>query len=234
MKKSPAGSCHNPSSDSDAVLRASEVVAITRRLAYNRDTLSPSKKMEQIAVGVLLKGLYQTIVFTIELDQVPTALRTCVELVRTCYTDWCDLVELRNEYLALLESQPKILDRMNNIITNAHVSLQEVCVLVEKCRPVGGGSRPSLIRRLEWVLLDSTLFKQYEPVISRHHSSVLAELNFLRNLAFSSGTGGLQQEAEGGSDGDDKKPAKPKPTFENLDILGDIMGRSSSRSCIYC
>jgi len=190
--------------------------------------------MEQIAVGVLLKGLYQTIVFTIELDQVPTALRTCVELVRTCYTDWCDLVELRNEYLALLESQPKILDRMNNIITNAHVSLQEVCVLVEKCRPVGGGSRPSLIRRLEWVLLDSTLFKQYEPVISRHHSSVLAELNFLRNLAFSSGTGGLQQEAEGGSDGDDKKPAKPKPTFENLDILGDIMGRSSSRSCIYC
>ncbi|PKS07403.1 hypothetical protein jhhlp_006005 [Lomentospora prolificans] len=187
--------------------------------------------MEQIAAGMLIKGLYHTIVFTIELDQVPTALRTCIELVRTCHADLCDLIELRNEYLPLLETQAKILERMNGIITKAHEILQEVCVLVEKCRPVTGGNKTPFLRRLEWVLLDAALFKQYEPVISRHHSTVLAELNFLRNLAFSSGAVGVHRRVEQTSG--DAKPTKNRPTFENLDMLGDIMGGSTSKSFHY-
>src|SRR5262245_27502615 len=121
--------------------------------------------MDGVAALALLKGAYYSVVIGIDLNQVPTTIQKCLELVETCHSDLCDLIELRNEYLQLLQSQPKVLDRMNNIITQAHQGLAEVCALVEKCRPEAHGGRTPLRSRINWLLVDSNLFKCQEPII---------------------------------------------------------------------
>jgi hypothetical protein len=73
---------------------------------------------------------------------------------------------------------------MNRIITEARQALQEVCILVEKCRPEAHGGKTPMLNRLNWMFVDSNLFKQKEPILSRQHSAVISELNFLRQLAF--------------------------------------------------
>ncbi|KAK0648208.1 hypothetical protein B0T16DRAFT_326817, partial [Cercophora newfieldiana] len=134
-----------------------------------------------IAVGTL-KVAYNLLIFGIKVDQVPAAVRRCVELVRTCHFDLEDLIKLRNESLRMLESKPAILTRVNTIIENARTGLLEVARLVEKLRPeVHEGNTP-LRGRLEWLFVDSREFDSQEPLISRQHSSVIAELNFLRQL----------------------------------------------------
>jgi len=182
--------------------------------------------METIFLPAGVKALYHAVAFTIELDQVPTAIRTCIELVRTCHTDLCDLIDMRNEYLPLLETHPKILDRMNGVISKAYKNLRDVCHLVEKCRPVTGSTKTTFRQRLVWVLVDSSTFKQYEPVISRDHSTVLAEFNLLRHLAMNSGTSGVQSESARFNG--ESNPVAYRPTFDNIEILGDIMGGSTS------
>ncbi|KAK0610911.1 hypothetical protein B0T14DRAFT_439392, partial [Immersiella caudata] len=134
-----------------------------------------------IAVGSL-KVAYHLLIFGIKVDQVPAAVRRCIELVRTCHFDLEDLIKLRNESLPMLESKPAILTRVNTIIENACVGLLEVARLVEKLRPEAHGGNTPLRGRLEWLLIDSREFDSQEPLISRQHSSVIAELNFLRQL----------------------------------------------------
>jgi len=172
-----------------------------------------------IAVGTL-KIAYNLLIFGIKVDQVPAAVRRCVELVRTCHFDLEDLIKLRNELLPMLESKPAILTHVNTIIENARAGLLEVAKLVEKLRPeVHGGNTP-LRGRLEWLFVDSREFDSQEPLISRQHSSVIAELNFLRQLVL------LTPLIDGAKAGGSGAAAEPRPmvAWENVALLDEMLG----------
>ncbi|KAK4443029.1 hypothetical protein QBC34DRAFT_417782 [Podospora aff. communis PSN243] len=171
-----------------------------------------------IAVGSL-RVAYHFVIFGIKVDQVPAAVRRCIELVRTCHFDLEDLIKLRNEALPMLESKPAILTRVNAIIENARAGLLEVARLVDKLRPeIHGGNTP-LRGRLEWLLVDSREFDSQQPLISRQHSSVIAELNFLRQLVLFAPL--IDGAKAGGS-----AAAGPRPmvAWENVALLDEMLG----------
>ncbi|KXH42224.1 hypothetical protein CSIM01_08976 [Colletotrichum simmondsii] len=168
-----------------------------------------------------LRATYYIVLFGIELDQVPQEVRNSLELVRTCHTDLQYLIEIRNELLPLLQRRPKVLERVNSIIETTHKGLVEVCELVEKSRPRLNNGRTPFRSRLSWILLDSAHFKAQRPVISRHHASVLAELNFLRQIA-------LLAPTPDRGDGDDDASKKPTMLFDNVALLEDLIGKANT------
>ncbi|KAH8880211.1 hypothetical protein GQ53DRAFT_774350 [Thozetella sp. PMI_491] len=129
-----------------------------------------------------LRAALDIILFAVELDQVPRAVGRCLELVRTCHADIQHLIELRNEYIEILSRRPKELERVNRVIENANRGLMEVCKIVEKCRPEANNGRTGFRARLWWMWMDSAEFKDQQPIISRQHSAVIAELTYLRQL----------------------------------------------------
>ncbi|KAF9880282.1 hypothetical protein CkaCkLH20_02236 [Colletotrichum karsti] len=130
-----------------------------------------------------LHATYQLILFSVDVDQVPSQVRRSLELVQTCHRDLQHLIEIRNECLPLLDKTPIVLNRVNEIIAAANQGLLEVCQIVEKCRPDANNGRVPFKNRVAWVMFDSREFRAQEPVISRHHAAVLSELNFLRQTA---------------------------------------------------
>ncbi|OHE98656.1 hypothetical protein CORC01_06107 [Colletotrichum orchidophilum] len=167
-----------------------------------------------------LRATYFNVLFAIELDQVPQEVRNSLELVRTCHTDLQYLIEIRNELLPLLQRRPIVLERVNNIVEATHKGLAEVCEILEKSRPRLNNRKTPFRSRLSWTLLDSGQFKGQGPVISRHRESVLAELNFLRQIAL------LAPSSEGDM-GDDTAAKKPTVLFDNVALLGDLMGKAN-------
>ncbi|KAF4815786.1 hypothetical protein CGCTS75_v012890 [Colletotrichum tropicale] len=165
-----------------------------------------------------LHATYQLILFSVDVDQVPSQVRRSLELVQTCHRDLQHLIEIRNECLHLLEKTPIVLNRVNEIIAAADKGLIEVCQIVEKCRPDANNGKVPFKNRVGWVLFDSREFRAQEPVISRHHAAVLSELNFLRQTALLAPQ--LQQQ----------KPAitteikKGTEIFDNVALLGGLMG----------
>ncbi|KAF4437010.1 hypothetical protein FACUT_5916 [Fusarium acutatum] len=127
---------------------------------------------------------FNLLTWALDHDQVPNDIRRSLELVRTCDSDLQHLIELRQECLHLLQRRPKVLDRVHNIIESAQRGLQEVCEIIERCRPEADrGGKTTFSKRMAWVLVDASEFKSQEPIVSRHHAAVLAELNFLRQIA---------------------------------------------------
>ncbi|KAJ4147947.1 hypothetical protein LMH87_002439 [Akanthomyces muscarius] len=116
--------------------------------------------------------------------RVPNEIRICLELVQTCHQDLQDLISLRNKHLELLEAAPaQILTRLNTVIDQANRGLAAARAIVEKCRPQAHhGNKTPLHSQLEWAWGASSEFRCQEPLLSRHHAAVLAELNFLRQL----------------------------------------------------
>ncbi|KAF7554292.1 hypothetical protein G7Z17_g3032 [Cylindrodendrum hubeiense] len=169
-------------------------------------------------MGGSINPLRRLTSLTIEYDQVPDEIRCCLELVRTCNQDLQRLIELRNEHLALLEKQPDALERVNNIIGAAHKGLAEICEVVEKCRPEANRGKTPFRNRMKWIFGDSTQFRNQEPVISRHHATVLAELNFVRQVALWAPIADQQRVSES------QTAEAPLPVFNNIGLLGDLMG----------
>ncbi|KAF5984088.1 hypothetical protein FCOIX_2893 [Fusarium coicis] len=127
---------------------------------------------------------FNLLTWALDHDQVPNDIRRSLELVRTCDSDLQHLIELRQECLHLLQRRPRVLDRVHCIIESAQRGLQEVCEIVERCRPeTDRGGKTTFSKRMAWVLVDASEFKSQEPIVSRHHAAVLAELNFLRQIA---------------------------------------------------
>ncbi|KAF5603423.1 hypothetical protein FPCIR_1353 [Fusarium pseudocircinatum] len=127
---------------------------------------------------------FNLLTWALDHDQVPNDIRRSLELVRTCDSDLQHLIELRQECIHLLQRRPKVLDRVHNIIESAQRGLQEVCEIVERCRPeTDRGGKATFSKRMAWVLVDASEFKSQESIVSRHHAAVLAELNFLRQIA---------------------------------------------------
>ncbi|KAI1020716.1 hypothetical protein LB504_011949 [Fusarium proliferatum] len=127
---------------------------------------------------------FNLLTWALDHDQVPNDIRRSLELVRTCDSDLQHLIELRQECLHLLQRRPKVLERVHSIIESAQRGLQEVCEIVERCRPEADrGGKTTFSKRMAWVLVDASEFKSQEPIVSRHHAAVLAELNFLRQIA---------------------------------------------------
>lgn len=177
--------------------------------------------MELAVAAGSLKVAFNLVVFGIQLDQVPAAVRRCFELVRTCHRDLEDLIKLRNESLPMLKSKPAILERLNTIIENAHKGLLDVARLVEKLRPeVHNGSSPFL-SRLEWIFIDSREFTSQESLISRQHSSVIAELNFLRQLLLLTP---LVDGVKTGNDAVVKPENRPVIAWDNVALLDEMLG----------
>ncbi|KAF3807094.1 hypothetical protein GCG54_00007350 [Colletotrichum gloeosporioides] len=177
------------------------------------------RRMDPITSSVsALHATYQLILFSVDVDQVPSQVRRSLELVQTCHRDLQHLIEIRNECLHLLEKTPIVLNRVNEIIAAADKGLIEVCQIVEKCRPDANNGKVPFKNRVGWVLFDSREFRAQEPVISRHHAAVLSELNFLRQTALLAPQ--LQQQ----------KPAitteikKETEIFDNVTLLGGLMG----------
>lgn len=172
-----------------------------------------------------LRATYYIVLFGIELDQVPQEVRNSLELVRTCHTDLQYLIEIRNELLPLLQRRSKVLERVNSIVETTHKGLVEVCELVEKSRPRLNNGRTPFRSRLSWILLDSAQFKAQRPVISRHHASVLAELNFLRQIA-------LLAPTPDRGDGDSDASKKPTLLFDNVALLEDLIGKANTSGTV--
>ncbi|KXH67063.1 hypothetical protein CSAL01_11393 [Colletotrichum salicis] len=168
-----------------------------------------------------LRATYYIVLFGIELDQVPLEVKNSLELVRTCHTDLQYLIEIRNELLPLLQRRPRVLERVNSIVETTHKGLVEVCEIVEKSRPRLDNGRTPFRSRLSWILLDSAQFKAQRPVISRHHASVLAELNFLRQIAL------LAPSPQNVNKGDDDGAKKPTILFDNVALLEELIGKAN-------
>lgn len=147
-------------------------------LNHKNARTSPPSKMKAFAS---LRSAFTTITDT---SRVPNEIRICLELVQTCHQDLQDLISLRNDHLKLLEAAPpQILTRLDNVINQANRGLAEARRIVEKCRPEAHrGNKTPLHSQLEWVWSASSEFRFQEPLLSRHHAAVLAELNFLRQL----------------------------------------------------
>ncbi|KAH7126110.1 hypothetical protein EDB81DRAFT_663142 [Dactylonectria macrodidyma] len=178
----------------------------------------PSPSTYDAIMGGSINPLRRLTNLTIEYDQVPSEIRSCLELVRTCNKDLQLLIELRNEHLALLEQQTETLDRVNSIIEAAHVGLSEACEVVERCRPGAHRGKTPFRNRMKWILGDSLQFRNHEPVISRHHSAVLAELIFVRQMALWSPVADQQKAIES------RSIEKAPLVFDNIALLGDFMG----------
>lgn len=192
----------------------------------------PVKKREQQIsmhedAGLMKKpafvhSAYSRVGQTLHNARLPGSIQRSLELVRTCHQDLQYLIDLRDENLEFLQTQPKILHRLNLVIAAAHHGLVDACRIVEKFRPEPRGGKTSFHSRVEWVFADSSEFRSQEPVISRHHASVLTELNFLRQLVLlpvvQAGLGNGKQPSL------TKADAKTIADFENMALLGDLMG----------
>ncbi|KAM5352023.1 hypothetical protein ACJ41O_004746 [Fusarium nematophilum] len=166
-----------------------------------------------------LRASYHFLTSALDQDQVPSEIRRSLEFVRTCEQDLQLLIELRNEHLPLLEQQPRALERVHSIIEAAQSGLAEVCELVERCRPEAHRGRTPLTSRMAWFLVDADDFRSHEFVISQHHNTVLAELNYLRNMALIASV----------TDPPVMGAKKEKAVFDNLGLLGDILGDMSGK-----
>ncbi|KAJ4135968.1 hypothetical protein NW768_003574 [Fusarium equiseti] len=166
-----------------------------------------------------LKASYHFLTWILDHDQVPNDIRRSLELVRTCESDLQHLIELRNDCLHLLQRRPKVLQRVHTIIESAQKGLQEVCEIVERCRPESDrGTRTTFSKRMAWVLVESSEFKSQEPIVSRHHAAVLAELNFLRQIALMAPVSEPEKREE------KKGVIKDAAVFDNVALLGDLLG----------
>ncbi|RSL93495.1 hypothetical protein CDV31_014698 [Fusarium ambrosium] len=161
---------------------------------------------------------YNFVAWTLDQGQVPSDVRRSLELVRTCDKDLQHLIELRNECLPRLERRPLVLARVHSIIEAAQAGLEEACAIVERCRPEAHSGRTPLSSRVAWLLVDSGEFRNLEPIVSRHHDAVLAELNFLRNIAM------LAPVPEASKEEGRCVVQKEAPVFDNIALLGDILG----------
>jgi hypothetical protein len=162
---------------------------------------------------------YNLLSWAMDHDQVPNDIRRSLELVRTCDADLQHLIELRNDCLPLLQRRPKVLHRVHCIIESAQKGLVEVCEIVERCRPeVDRGTRTKFSKRMAWVLVDSSEFKSQEPIVSRHHAAVLAELNFLRQIALLAPVSEPEKVQERCGVQSDL------PVFDSVALLGDMLG----------
>ncbi|KAJ4325552.1 hypothetical protein N0V84_003430 [Fusarium piperis] len=159
---------------------------------------------------------YNFVAWTLDQGQVPSDVRRSLELVRTCDKDLQHLIELRNECLPRLERRPLVLARVHSIIEAAQAGLEEACAIVERCRPEAHSGRTPLASRVAWLLVDSGEFRNLEPIVSRHHDAVLAELNFLRNIAMLAPVPEASKER--------CVVQKEAPVFDNIALLGDILG----------
>ncbi|GKU00407.1 hypothetical protein FLAG1_00325 [Fusarium langsethiae] len=169
-----------------------------------------------------LKASYHFLAWILDHDQVPNDIRRSLELVRTCDSDLQHLIELRNDCLSLLKRRPKVLQRVHTIIESAQKGLQEVCEIVERCRPENDrGSRTTFSKRMAWVLVESSEFKSQEPIVSRHHAAVLTELNFLRQIALMAPIAEPEEREE------KRGIVKDATVFDNVALLGDLLGDMS-------
>ncbi|KAK3994855.1 hypothetical protein QBC44DRAFT_221985, partial [Cladorrhinum sp. PSN332] len=187
-----------------------------------------------IAIGSL-KAAYHLVVFGIKLDQVPAAVRRCLELVRACHYDLQDLIKLRNESLSLLETKHAILERVNTIIENAHKGLLEVCQLVEKLRPAAHDGNTPLMSRIEWLFFDSSEFTSQEPLIAAQHRSVIAELGFLRQLVlFTPMLSDLADKGKAKAAASDEKAGEKSRAaqWDNLALLDEMLGGGKKDSAV--
>ncbi|PHH79471.1 hypothetical protein CDD80_4698 [Ophiocordyceps camponoti-rufipedis] len=151
-------------------------------------------------------------------SQIPSKIRRSLQLVQACTQDLQHLIQLRNDNISVLQAKPLDLNRVNSVIGQANSGLAEARRIVEKFRPEAHprGKTP-LRKRLAWVLGDSTEFQSQLPVISRHHATVLAEINHVRQLAlWASPSRGKGVEAGTGAETADE--------FDNLLLLGDLIG----------
>lgn len=114
--------------------------------------------------------------------KVPKSLRHSFELVRTCNQDLQYLITLRNESTEQLEARLGALKRVDTVIVSANRGLEQAFRIVEKFRLDADRGKITLQNRMEWMLSDSREFQSQEPVISRHHAEVLAEINYVRSL----------------------------------------------------
>ncbi|KAM0195519.1 hypothetical protein ACHAPA_003015 [Fusarium lateritium] len=162
---------------------------------------------------------YNLVSWAMDHDQVPNDIRRSLELVRTCDADLQHLIELRNDCLPLLQRRPKVLHRVHSIIESAQKGLAEVCEIVERCRPEADrGTKTRFSKRMAWVLVDASEFKRQEPIVSRHHAAVLAELNFLRQIAL------LAPISEPEKVQERCGVQRDLPVFDSVALLGDMLG----------
>ncbi|KAF4589833.1 hypothetical protein GQ602_003722 [Ophiocordyceps camponoti-floridani] len=143
---------------------------------------------------------------------------SCLQLVQSCTQDLQHLIQLRNDNISVLQAKPLDLNRVDSVIGQANSGLAEARRIVEKFRPEAHpGCKTPLRKRLAWVLGDSLEFQSQLPVISRHHATVLAEINHVRQLALWAAPSRGKGIGSGAG-------AETADQFDNLLLLGDLIG----------
>ncbi|RKU45011.1 hypothetical protein DL546_003417 [Coniochaeta pulveracea] len=88
--------------------------------------------VEIAILGLGLKAVYEITILSHTLTSVPSSLRRSVQLVKVCYRDLEGLIELRNQSIPILKTDPAWLRRVDSVIEDAQDGLVEVCKMVER------------------------------------------------------------------------------------------------------
>ncbi|KAI5460102.1 hypothetical protein BGZ63DRAFT_265118 [Mariannaea sp. PMI_226] len=176
------------------------------------------------AMRTSISRIRQMATFAAEYDQVPEQIRCSLELVRTCDHDLQQLIQLRNDHTALLRRESGAIDSIDKTIEAARRSLERIFRLVESCRPEAHDGKTPFRNKLKWALVDSLDFQVEEPVLRRRHATVLAEASYVQQVIQAAI---IERAAMRAREERQKHPVTDVTTptvFENLNLLGDIMG----------
>ena len=195
---------------------------------------------------------HKVLLFGILLDHASTvpAVRSSLELTRTCVLDLEELIRLCNENLPLLRTKPAVFRRTNNIIESARSQVSQVCQLLERMttpgRPgssasshddhgsggQGGSGQVQMSFKNRWGRLSTDardLINCQQPLVAKEQSAVLNELNFMRQLVLIAPTvvngPGPGPGADVGTGGQNGQPNRSKTTvWNNMGLLDEIIG----------
>lgn len=165
-----------------------------------------------------------------EYSQVSNRVQRYAELIQKCNDDLRHLIRLRHDHAVVLEKKLGTLDHIDDIISNAHTSLDNLTRLLEACRPPERhGEETSFRNKVKWILVHLPDFQDQQPALRRVHDHVLQELDLLRQTIIMSSFDEqsavkkkpqIELEENRAQHTDITMP----PVFENLALLNDLMG----------
>lgn len=173
-------------------------------------------------------SLRQIATLAAEYNQIPDQVQQCLELVRHCDHDLRNLIQLREKHAALLRQQAGAVERIDSVISAAHLGLDNMRRLVESCHPQAHSGRSLFRNKMRWVMVDGSDFRSQQPALSRHRAAVLAESQFVYRLTLESSSSKRIDNVVK----EERFPveAKMSHVFEDFTLLKELMGDATGIS----
>jgi hypothetical protein len=113
----------------------------------------------------------------------PLDVKGCLNLTGRVEMDRQHLISLQRKHQKYLETVPEIANRQTQIIHDARQSINDVCRLLEGCRPeVYEGQSIPLLAKMKWALGDNTAFGRRAVNLQQQHAAINLEIAHLRQV----------------------------------------------------